>query len=351
MTDIRIEQLSKWTAQQLGLASAPLSVVSGDASFRRYFRANDSKQNRSLIAVDSPPDKEPIASFVQVTDLLSSAGVLVPEIIAASHEQGFMLLQDFGDQLLLPVLTDFETADILYKQAIDTLIQLQSSINSHSVGLPPYDSELLHREMELFREWFIGQHLGLELSEKEHLMLDKWFDEVARNVLSHPQVAVHRDYHSRNLMMVAGENRPGVIDYQDAVVGSYVYDLVSLLKDCYIRWPREQQLQWVDYFHAQSSQHSLSYPALAAVVQDFDWMGIQRHIKVAGIFCRLNYRDGKSSYLNDIPLTLGYLVEALKDYDEFSPVVKWFEQRLAPVLKEKNCMWLDFNDQDTGKQP
>lgn len=362
MNDPRLQALTQWAAEQLQQPVEALSVVSGDASFRRYFRRSCTLENQyaplkgqsstSVVAVDSPPDKEPIDAFVMVSELLASAGLSVPRVLHADHQQGFMLLSDMGDALYLPALND-KSADKLYHAAMDALIDLQLGCLNRQSELPPYDKAQLHREMELFREWFLQQHLQMTLEPADHQLLDQWFDCLSESALSQPQVAVHRDYHSRNLMILP-QHSPGIIDYQDAVEGAVSYDLVSLLKDCYIRWPRHRQLQWLEYYRSQlqqksshSKDKSLSAELTKAVnarnfVQDFDWMGMQRHIKVAGIFCRLYHRDGKAGYLADIPLTLGYIVEALKQYPELKQYLNWFEERLKPNLERHNMMWTSF---------
>jgi hypothetical protein len=293
-----------------------------------------------VIAVDAPPEKEPLAPFLHVTQLFSSTGVTVPKVLAKDQQQGFMLLSDFGDELYLSALTT-ATADQLYGDALQALVTLQFGCLDQAEQLPLYDHDLLHREMELFRDWFLQRHLGLELTDSEHRLLDNWFETVSMQVLQQTQVAVHRDYHSRNLMVLP-EHGPGIIDYQDAVWGPYTYDAVSLLKDCYIRWPRPQQLQWFKRYTDAARSAGIALPHWEQCVRDFDWMGIQRHIKVAGIFCRLCHRDGKTAYLKDVPLTLGYLVEALRLYPEFHHYVQWLEQRLAPVLQHNKMMWQEF---------
>lgn len=363
MNDPRLQALTQWAAEQLQQPLEELSVVSGDASFRRYFRLPCNLQKHqvrlngqsltSVVAVDSPPDKEPIEAFVKVSELLAKAGLSVPQVLHADHQQGFMLLSDLGDALYLPALNDL-SADELYHAAIDALIDLQLGCLNRQSELPPYDKAQLHREMELFREWFLQQHLQMPLEAADHQLLDQWFDCLSGSALSQPQVAVHRDYHSRNLMILP-QHSPGIIDYQDAVEGAVTYDLVSLLKDCYIRWPRDRQLQWLAYYQSQLEQKSLQHKETQSksieladavktrdLVQDFDWMGMQRHIKVAGIFCRLYHRDGKAGYLADIPLTLGYIVEALQQYPEFEQYLNWFESRLKPYLEQHNMMWTSF---------
>lgn len=337
-TDQRFVQLKTWVARQLDQAEQPLSVVSGDASFRRYFRAVELSSGRSLIAVDSPPDKEPIEAFLVTSALLQSAGLLVPHVIASDPTLGFMLLSDLGDQLYLPALSA-DSADELYQRAMLALVELQGQLDPQNTSLPPYNAERLRAEMDLFKDWFLERHLGLTLTTEDLSVIEQLFAKLIQQVSSQNQVIVHRDFHSRNLMIVDGDERPGVIDFQDAVVGPYTYDLVSLLKDCYIYWPREQQLSWVAFYHQAAGQRGIAVPELSKVIKDYDYMGLQRHIKVAGIFCRLNYRDGKANYLQDIPLTLGYIYQALTLIPELNEAKDWFESQLLPVFERQKQPW------------
>ncbi len=312
--------LKNWSMQQLGLSQANWSMVSGDASFRRYFRLQDSKQ--SWICVDAPPEHENSEQFIKVASMLNK--VNAPKVLASDLEQGFMLLTDLGDRLYLPLLND-ESADNLYKRAIDSLIEMQR-IESADL-LPAYDEKLLNIEMELFRDWFLAEHLQLELSAEENFMLDQLFKWLTDSALEQPQVFVHRDYHSRNIMQI-DDQLPGIIDFQDAVHGSITYDLLSLLRDCYIEWPAHRVNDWVNYFIEQSDWELDK----AQFEQWFDWMGLQRHIKVAGIFARLNYRDGKSGYLKDLPLTLKYIVYQAKKYPQLDEFSQWMQQKVLPKM-------------------
>ncbi len=312
--------LKNWSMQQLGLSQANWSMVSGDASFRRYFRLQDSKQ--SWICVDAPPEHENSEQFIKVASMLNK--VNAPKVLASDLEQGFMLLTDLGDRLYLPLLND-ESADNLYKRAIDSLIEMQR-IESADL-LPAYDEKLLNIEMELFRDWFLAEHLQLELSAEENFMLDQLFKWLTDSALEQPQVFVHRDYHSRNIMHI-DDQPPGIIDFQDAVHGSITYDLLSLLRDCYIEWPAHRVNDWVNYFVEQSDWELDK----AQFEQWFDWMGLQRHIKVAGIFARLNYRDGKSGYLKDLPLTLKYIVYQAKKYSQLNEFSQWMQQKVLPKM-------------------
>lgn len=307
------------------------SVVSGDASFRRYFRWRDRVSGKSWIAVDAPPGHENSRQFIKIARKLEE--INAPRILASDLEQGFMLLTDLGDQLLWPLLDkaqrteDNEQVGRLYRQAIDSLVEMQKV----SAGnLPDYDYDALNTEMELFREWFLTKHLGLTLSSADHQLLDITFEQLIKSAHEQPQVFVHRDYHSRNIMHCDGEDL-GIIDFQDAVRGPVTYDLVSLLRDCYIQWPAEQVTQLLKYFLKVS-------PALLdeeQFTQWFDWMGLQRHIKVAGIFCRLKYRDGKEDYLKDIPLTLTYIVQEAEKYPQMSEFHQWMLDKVLPAFDKK----------------
>lgn len=339
--DSRQEELKVWSKQQIiALAEGSheqtsfdcqWSMVSGDASFRRYFRWSKAG-GESWVAVDAPPEHENSRQFVKVARLLEE--VNAPRVLAEDLDQGFMLLSDLGDQLYLPLLlkaqreANQELADDLYRRAIDSLEVMQEISAS---TLPDYDDKLLRAEMELFRDWFLQKHLELELSPVEHRLLDTTFEHLIESAHAQPQVFVHRDYHSRNIMDCEGTEAPGVIDFQDAVRGPLTYDLLSLLRDCYIQWTPEQVEAWIDYYLKIS-------PAILEkdqFIQWFDWMGLQRHIKVAGIFCRLNYRDGKADYLKDIPLTLTYILQQAEKYPEMSEFYQWLKDKVVPAFEQK----------------
>ena len=328
MTD-RLEQLVTWLSDQPGLRPDTLEQVAGDASFRRYYRVL-TVDGVSRIVMDAPPEHEDCHPFVDVTGRLETAGVHVPHIHAQDLEQGFLLLEDLGDIQYLDRL-DQDSAARLYGDALHALRTFQASAPSD--GLPPYDEALLRFEMELFREWLCTRHLGLELDVQENAMLDTLFTRLVENALEQPQLFVHRDYHSRNLMLTAS-NSPGIIDFQDAVRGPITYDLVSLLKDAYIRWPLEQVDSWVEDYVELALQSGLIDAAGARQFQRwFDLMGLQRHIKVAGIFARLYRRDGKAGYLADIPLVLDYIVEMADRYPAFSSLADLITLRVRPALR------------------
>ena len=308
-TDTRLAELDNWLKEYFGNTEYLLTPVSGDASFRRYFRFNSEGFN--YIAVDSPPEKENNEAFVHVTHLLGAEGLPVPHIYYSSLDFGFFLISDLGNELLLNVLND-ENANELYKKSLNALAVIQQTSAS---SLPLYDEKLLLQEMELFREWFLIQHLSYELSKQDNEIFDKTFNALMDNALQQPQVFVHRDYHSRNLMNIEGKY-PGIIDYQDAVQGPITYDLVSLLRDCYIAWPEEKIKNLALEFYNNLNNDIVKNTNAETFLKWFDLMGIQRHLKAIGIFSRLNIRDNKPNYLSDIPRTLNYIKEIAKNYTE-----------------------------------
>lgn len=307
--DQRLELIRQWLVSDCGLSEFAIEVASADASFRRYFRVRlNSNPPQSYIVMDAPPDKEDCAPFINIARLLEDAGVHAPHIYQYDARQGFMLLSDLGNRAYLDQLNP-HTVDALYGEAIRAIIHMQQ-INAE---LPPYNDNLLRTEMSLFSDWYLARHLQLELTPAQQGVLDNTFNMLVDNALQQPQVFVHRDYHSRNLM-ITDENNPGVIDFQDAVLGAASYDLVSLIKDCYIAWPRHKQLQWIEQYLAQTPLQIET----DTFIKQLDLMGLQRHIKVCGIFARLNYRDGKPGYLADIPRTLAYVIDVCQRYDELN---------------------------------
>lgn len=324
----RIEKLKEWLASEFAMRDFDLQPASGDASFRRYFRITLS-DGSTRIAMDAPPEKEDCRPFIRIARTLEGLGIHVPHIYGEDLEQGFLLLSDLGQTLYLDVL-DEATVEALYSDAMSALSVIQA--RGPREELSPYDRELLLSEMELFREWLLGRQLDLSLDLSDHKMLDQTFFSLADTALEQPRVCVHRDYHSRNLM-VTESNNPGVLDFQDAVVGPVTYDLVSLLCDCYIRWPKEQVEAWaMQYFNQAQQAGVLRKEHEAQFIRWFDLMGVQRHLKAAGIFARLNQRDGKPGYLQDIPRTLGYIVEVAPDYPELAALGALIEQRVLPAL-------------------
>jgi aminoglycoside/choline kinase family phosphotransferase len=325
----RKAQLQQWLRDACGIRDFTFAPASGDASFRRYFRVGLA-DGGSLIAMDAPPDKEDCKPFVDVTGRLAATGVHVPQIQQQDLQHGFLLLEDLGNDLYLGEL-DETSVDRLYGDALAALVRFQ--VHGDVAGLPPYDRELLAAEMALFPDWLLGRHLGLSLDQAERRMLDESFELLIGNALVQPRVLVHRDYHSRNLLVCAPRN-PGIIDYQDAVHGPLSYDLVSLLRDCYIRWPGQRVDAWLQDYAAAAVAAGLLDPAQQALLpQWFDLMGVQRHLKAAGIFARLKHRDGKPGYLGDIPRTLGYIVEVAQRRAEIAPLAQFIAQRVLPVMR------------------
>lgn len=317
-------QCQNWLSSLSDYAFSEIEPASADASFRRYFRTTDENSNKTYIVMDAPPDKEDCGPFIQVTQILRNAGINAPEILAQNLEQGFLLLSDLGDQPYLNHLND-RYASTLYIDALSSIVRMQNIKDEVMANLPAYDEQRLRDEMELFESWYLNKHLDIQLDAEQKAVLENTFDLLIQNALEQPQVFVHRDFHSRNLMVTQNDN-PGVIDYQDAVVGPLTYDLVSLLKDCYIEWPREQVEQWLEDYSLKSEIIHKQKIELDKLMKWFDLMGVQRHLKVLGIFARLNYRDGKAQYLNDLPLTLKYVVDACERYEELKQLQKLLEQ-------------------------
>jgi aminoglycoside/choline kinase family phosphotransferase len=323
----RIKQLKIWLGSLPEIGDFSFAPASGDASFRRYFRIRVGA--RSYIAMDAPPDREDAGPFIKVAEAYEAIGLNVPHIHARDLAQGYLLLEDLGDSLYLDHLEP-RTADRLYGDALGALLTIQAC--GPQEGLPDYDRPLLLREMELFREWLLGRQLGLELSPAEHRMLDHVFGFLADSALEQPRVCVHRDYHSRNLMVTPSHN-PGILDFQDAVLGPVTYDLVSLLRDCYISWPKTQVEAWVrGYFELAVQSGVLREEHEEQFLRWFDLMGVQRHLKASGIFARLNQRDGKPGYLKDIPRTLGYITDLSDAYPELAGLGKLLQERVLPRL-------------------
>lgn len=312
----RKRQLEQWLGVVLTEKAFTLSVASADASFRRYFRVH--LQDKTLIAMDAPPEQESCTSFIDIAKLFLDCGLHVPEVIVQDMEQGFLLLSDLGNDTYLSQLNK-DTAQPLYGDATNALINLQ--LASKPNVLPAYDAALLMREMQLFPEWYLAKHLNVNLDAAQQSVLDKTFTILTQNILSQTQVYVHRDYHSRNLMVC--ENNPGILDFQDAVYGPITYDLVSLLKDAYISWEEADMMDWVVRYWDAARKAGLLVPSdFSEFYRNFEWMGAQRHIKVLGIFARLSHRDGKDAYLKDMPLVMDYLRRVCGRYLELRPMLK-----------------------------
>ncbi|HKI63706.1 MAG TPA: phosphotransferase [Burkholderiales bacterium] len=315
--DVRLDALERWLAAQLPGSAFALAPASEDASFRRYFRAALA-DGRSFIAMDAPPDKEDCRPFVHVARLLREAGVHAPEVHAQDPAQGFLLLSDLGSTTYLAAL-DERNADALLRDAIAALVRWQ--LATRAGELPPYDEALLRREMALFPEWYLGRHLGLSLSAPQKAALEGAFDRLAASALAQPAVYVHRDYMPRNLMLC--QPNPGVLDFQDAVIGPISYDIASLLRDAFISWEEARVLDWcARYWDAAKRAHLPVDADFAEFYRGFEWMGLQRHLKVLGIFARLTYRDGKARYLADTPRFLGYARAAAGRYPALAPLAQ-----------------------------
>lgn len=317
LVDVRLDALERWLAAQLPGSAFALAPASEDASFRRYFRAALA-DGRSFIAMDAPPDKEDCRPFVHVARLLREAGVHAPEVHAQDPAQGFLLLSDLGSTTYLAAL-DERNADALLRDAIAALVRWQ--LATRAGELPPYDEALLRREMALFPEWYLGRHLGLSLSAPQKAALEGAFDRLAASALAQPAVYVHRDYMPRNLMLC--QPNPGVLDFQDAVIGPISYDIASLLRDAFISWEEARVLDWcARYWDAAKRAHLPVDADFAEFYRGFEWMGLQRHLKVLGIFARLTYRDGKARYLADTPRFLGYARAAAGRYPALAPLAQ-----------------------------
>lgn len=311
----RLDLARRWVQQELGVGQVDLEPASFDASFRRYFRIRT--DDASLILMDAPPEKEDCRPYVEVSELLAKAGVHVPAIHARDLTTGFLLLEDLGTRSYLDEL-DAGSAPALYGDALDTLVAMQRRVPAGSV--PAYDHARVDRELSLFDDWFLSRHLGLDAGGATGAVLSGIYDFLREHFTEEPRVFVHRDYHSRNLMRTI-ERNPGVLDFQDAVAGPAVYDVVSLLRDVYIEWPADGVEGWMRDYHREARAGGIPVPADAdAFLRSADLVGAQRHLKIAGIFCRLYYRDGKPDYLRDIPLTLRYLLDECARQPELAPL-------------------------------
>ena len=318
--DTRLSQLNTWLAtlaSKWSLQLDSLVPASSDASFRRYFRVNSGSS--SLIIMDAPPSHEDSKPFIHVAKIFLDAGLNVPKVLEADLEQGFLLLSDLGNQTYLSALNP-QSAPKLYEDATAALIKMQ--IASKTNYLPNYDKALLSKELMLFPEWYLQKHLGMELSNTQTAELQQVFDAILGNNLAQAPVWVHRDYHSRNLMVTDDQN-PGVLDFQDAVYGPITYDLASLFRDAYIEWEEQEQMDWLIRYWEQARKAKLPVQdQFGEFYKDFEWMGLQRHLKVLGIFARLYHRDGKDAYLQNIPLVLKYTKKVAERYISFKPLVR-----------------------------
>jgi N-acetylmuramate 1-kinase len=346
--DARLSLIRSWLTRDLGWRIGRISVASADASFRRYFRVSRgdvdpaawAPKADTLIVMDAPPGKEDIAPYLKVSSLLEQAGAHVPHVFASDDKRGFIVMEDLGDKQYLASLKTGRGVDKLYGEALTTLANIQVRGLRASAALPPYDRAPLERELNLMPEWFLRKHLGLELSPEERALITVTNEILINEALLQPQVFVHRDYHSRNLMILPNDNKggPGVIDFQDALRGPVGYDLVSLLKDCYISWSRERVERWVrGYRRVLGNLGANVGDSEYQFMRWFDLIGVQRHIKVLGIFARLWHRDGKIGYLADLPLTFEYVRDACRRYPELVEFERWLAWRVEPLLAPANA--------------
>ncbi|EKE87479.1 aminoglycoside phosphotransferase family protein [Idiomarina xiamenensis] len=330
MEDQREIALQAWCEAQTGLAQQALQSVSGDASFRRYFRVQS--EDNSLIAVDCPPQQEPLLPFLAIAEAYAQGNIPVPQVLAVDIEKGFMLQSDLGQTLLLSKLRR-DNMRQYYAQALAMLPAIMRVQETADGPLPAYNEALLTRELNLFHDWLLEQQLSLTLDARERQLWGDFCQQMIDNALQQPTVGVHRDYHSRNLM-VQPDHSLAVIDFQDAVCGPITYDAVSLLRDCYIEWPDA----WVDELAQQLRTNLQAEQILASDVSATDWqrwfdyMGLQRHTKAAGIFARLAIRDGKDGYLNDVPRTLSYMIRIAARYPALQPFQQWLQRRVWPLV-------------------
>jgi aminoglycoside/choline kinase family phosphotransferase len=330
-SDSRLTALTQWVVETLGFTASRIEPASADASFRRYFRVT--READTFIVMDAPPDREHVAPFIGVARMLAGMGLNVPIILAQDVPRGFLLLSDLGSRQYLDELEADRDVDRLYADALGALVTLQTTGVDAARGLPAYDAALLSRELELLPEWFLRRHLGLDIDAAEHGMLQRLFGSLIEAAGSQPATFVHRDFHSRNLLLTAQAN-PGILDFQDAVYGPATYDAVSLLKDCYIAWPQERVRAWLMQYRSRLLGAGLAFEGSAAdFVRCFDLMGLQRHLKVLGIFARLFYRDGKRGYLKDLPRVLAYVRETAAAYPETREFAGFLAQRVEAPFR------------------
>ncbi|MCK9395950.1 MAG: phosphotransferase [Methylobacter sp.] len=323
--DLRTMLMFDWLENDLLLTITACAPASSDASFRRYFRVMT--PDKQFIVMDAPPTHENIEPFIRVAKLLTQSRINVPTIFQQNLTEGFLLLEDFGSRCFLDQLNEI-TAPVLYQTAFDSLFKLQTRTPAQTAGLPHYDEPLLHRELAIFDEWFLGQLLDIQIPAA---VWEPVRAILTASALEQPSTCVHRDYHSRNLMVLDSDS-PGVIDFQDAVIGPITYDLVSLLRDCYIAWPEQQVERWRNDYFERLRQAGLVHCDPARFKRWFDLMGLQRHLKAIGIFSRLHLRDGKSNYLGDIPRTLDYVTAVCAAYPELAGFNDFLRGHVLPAL-------------------
>jgi len=327
--DARRNLLTAWLqsiAGPFGLRPETLRPASSDASFRRYFRL-DCDPAGSLIAMDAPPDREDSRPFVKVARLFGAAGVTTPRIVAEDLARGFLLLSDLGQTTYLQALEAGAESQPLYLDALDSLVRIQAA--SRAGELPPYNRDRLLTELRLFPDWYVARHLAMPLQPDQQAALERDFETLVACALSQPAVYVHRDYHSRNLMQLERGN-PGVLDFQDAVMGPATYDLVSLLRDAYVDWPEERQIDWAARYWERARAAGVPVPSdFAELWRTMEWIGLQRSLKILGIFARLYYRDGKDRYLADLPRVMRHARGVVERYRAFDGL-----RRLLDRLEE-----------------
>jgi aminoglycoside/choline kinase family phosphotransferase len=330
----RLDRARQWVQNTLGVQSVELQPASADASFRRYFRLH--LPHASMILMDAPPDKEDCRPYIAVSNILENAGIHVPAIHARNLDAGFLLLEDLGKHCYLDELDD-HSASSLYCDALESLLAMQVRVRADAV--PEYSAELVMRELSLFADWFLGRHLGVDTTGSTARILSQGFRLLADRFEQQTRVFVHRDYHSRNLMRTL-ERNPGVLDFQDAVAGPAAYDVVSLLRDVYVEWPRERIEEWMREYHRKALSQGVPISTDAAdFLRDADFVAAQRHLKIAGIFCRLYYRDGKCHYLRDLPLTLRHLIGECARQPELAALGSLLEDLdVMARLRERNTL-------------
>jgi len=327
--DIRKQTVLDWLKHDLQMKITDFTAASSDASFRRYFRVQ--LEHSVYIVMDAPPEKESVSNFIAVAELFADSGIHVPRIFQQQPDQGLLLLEDFGDHCYLDILVA-KNAGQLYQDALESLFTLQTRVDINTCNLPCYDHALLHRELGIFTEWFLHELCGMPLTKETHQMLQHTWSQLIASALQQPQVCVHRDYHSRNLMWVA-ERNPGIIDFQDAVIGPVSYDLISLIKDCYITWPEIRIEQWREMYYQRLFATGIIQCSSGTFKRWCDLMAMQRHLKAIGIFARLKLRDGKSEYLNAIPRTLNYIIDTCKRYPEMNDFLAFIQKHIIPVQR------------------
>ncbi len=321
----RARLCTEWTRRMLGDPDARLSVASADASFRSYYRVKG--PDRSLVVMDAPPEQEDLGPWLEIGARLRAAGLNAPEVLATDMAEGFVLMQDLGSTHYLDAL-DADNVDTLYEEAMEALARIQTGIGTEN--LAPYDEAFLSSEMELMPAWFLDHHLGLKSDRGQWDVLEPIFRDLAASAAAQPRVFVHRDFHSRNLLVTERDN-PGIIDFQGALAGPITYDLASLLRDCYIDWERERVEHWVESYR-QGMRQSAVLDASVDAAQFRDWfdrIGLQRHIKVLGIFCRLHYRDDKDGYLRYLPRVLGYVLDVAGRHRDLVPLAELLKRAVA----------------------